>query len=91
MSDTGIFVRHLVVRNAILLIASRSIVLLLNIYLFKSIHNGNRMGDACSYSTARVFFISSSTNFRYVFSQILKVQTTKYFIGGRVSHKLLLP
>lgn len=56
MSDTGIFVRHSVVRNAILLIASTSLVLLLDIYLFISIHNGNRMGDACSDSTARVFF-----------------------------------
>lgn len=56
MSDTGIFARYLVVRNAILLIAYTSIVLLLDIYLFLSIHSGNRMGDACSDSTARVFF-----------------------------------
>lgn len=52
MSDTGIFVWHLVVRNAILLLASASIVLLLD---------GNRMGDACSHSTQEVFFFSSST------------------------------
>lgn len=56
MSDTGIFVRHSVVRNAILLIASTSLVLLLDIYLFISIHNGNRMGDACSVQQQEFFF-----------------------------------